>query len=248
MVSLDLECAQPARDLVIAEVFEGGCAGIIELSDSRIRVFFDSEMEARPFCTKYGGTIEAAEERDWVSDAQQSWEPQLVGERFFLVPQWRDDPTPPGRFRIKVNNGLAFGTGKHETTRLCLMLLERWVRPGMTVIDIGTGSGILAEAALHLGAATVFACDIDHTAVEIARLNGIDAFTGSAEAIRSGLADLAVANISPETIIALGDEIPRLVKRGGTAILSGLERGDDVPFEAAEVHTEGNWKALVVSY
>ncbi len=248
MVSLDLESAQPDRDLLIAEAFEAGCAGITELSDARIRVFFEDESESRHFQAKYGGTMEAAEERDWVLDSQQSWEPQLVGDLFFLVPQWRDDPTPPGRFRITVNNGLAFGTGKHETTRLCLMLLERWVKPGTTVIDIGTGSGILAEAALHLGAAHVFACDIDHTAVEIARLNGIDAFTGSAEAIRSGLADLVVANISPEALSALSIEIPRLLKRGGTAILSGLEGADEVPFHAAEVHTEGNWKALIAAF
>ncbi len=248
MVSLDLESAQPERDLLIAEAFEAGCAGITELSDLRVRVFFESEPDAQRFQAKFGGAVELAEERDWVSDAQQGWEPQLVGERFFLAPQWRDDPTPTGRFRIVVNNGLAFGTGKHETTRLCLTLLETWVKPGMTVVDIGTGSGILAEAALHLGAAMVYGCDIDYTAVEIAKANGIVAFTGSAEAIRSGVADLVVANISPETITALAGEIPRLLRAGGTAILSGLENHDEVPFRPAEVHSEGNWRALVVSY
>jgi len=248
MFSLDLESAQPDRDLLIAELFEAGCRGINELSDSRLRAFFDDETSVEASRTRFGGTVQPADQRDWVTEAQQSWEPQLIGERFFLVPQWRDDPTPPGRFRIVVNNGLAFGTGKHETTRLCLTLLEKWVKPGMTVLDIGTGSGILSEAALHLGAAHVFACDIDHTAVEIATLNGIAAFTGSAEAIRSNSADVLVANISPEAITAMCDEVPRLLKHGGTAILSGLELHDAVPFQPAEMHTEGNWKALVVTF
>ncbi len=248
MFSLDLESAQPERDLLIAELFDAGCTGINEINDFSLRAFFDDEKDAQASQARFGGIIQAADERDWVTEAQQSWEPQLVGKRFFLVPQWRDDPTPPDRFRIVVNNGLAFGTGKHETTRLCLTLLEKVVKPDMTVLDIGTGSGILSEAALHLGAARVYACDIDHTAVEIAILNGIDAFTGSAEAVRSGIADVLVANISPEAITAMRAEVPRLLKPGGTAILSGLELHDEVPFEPTEILTEGNWKALLITF
>ena len=246
MFSLELESPQPTRDLLIAELFEAGCSGINELSDWSIRVFFDDELTAQASAQRFGGTPEPADDRDWVTEAQLSLQPQNVGNRFFLVPQWRDDPTPEGRFRIEVNNGLAFGTGKHETTRLCLALLESQVKPGMTVLDIGTGTGILSQAAKLLGAAQVYACDIDHGASEIAREHGILAFTGSAEAIRSGIADLLVANISPEAITAMRDEVPRLLKPGGIAILSGLELHDEVPFTAAELHTEGNWKALLV--
>ena len=117
-----------------------------------------------------------------------------VGERFFLVPEWRDDPAPPGRFRIAVNPGMAFGTGVHETTQLCIEALERVVRPGIAVLDVGTGSGILAQAARLLGAAKVYACDIDPVAVAIAG-NG---FIGSVNAVASAKVDVVVANISPE--------------------------------------------------
>jgi len=248
MFSLNLESKQPERDLLIAELFEANCTGITELSDTHLRAFFDDSDQAHAAGIRFGGTPEPAEYRDWVAESQSNFGPQLVGERFFLVPQWLDDATPPGRLRIAVNNGLAFGTGKHESTRLCLMLLERLVQPGLTVLDIGTGSGILSEAAQMLGAAHVFACDIDHTAVEIASRSGIHAFTGSAEAVRSQSADLLVANISPEAITAMGDHVQRILKPGGVAILSGLELRDVVPFQPAEVHTEGNWKALVVHH
>ena len=246
MFSLDLESPQADRDLLIAELFDSGCSGLNELNDQTVRAFFDDEESAIVSANRFGGSPQPADDRDWVTEAQQSLQPQTVGERFFLVPEWRDDPTPPGRFRIEVNNGLAFGTGKHETTRLCLVLLETWVKPGMTVLDIGTGTGILSGAARLLGAAHVYACDIDHSASEIAAQHGIPAFTGSAEAIRSGLADLLVANISPEAVTAMRSEVPRVLKPGGIAILSGLELHDEVPFTPLKTHTEGNWKAIVV--
>ncbi len=246
MFSLDLPSPQADRDLLIAELWDAGCTGINELNDSAVRVFFDDEAGAQSASHRFGGTPQPADDTDWVSEAQRSLEPRNVGERFFLVPHWRDDPTPPGRFRIEVNNGLAFGTGKHETTRLCLELLEKLVQPGMTVVDIGTGTGILSEAATLLGAAHVYASDVDHGASEIARDHGVLAFTGSADAVGSGVADLLVANISPEAISGMRREVPRVLKPGGVAILSGLELHDEVPFIAAELHTDGNWKALVV--
>ena len=246
MFSLDLDSPQADRDLLIAELFDSGCSGLNELSDLSVRAFFDDEEAAVASAKRFGGIPQPADDRDWVTEAQKSLQPQNVGERFFLVPEWRDDPTPPGRFRIEVNNGLAFGTGKHETTRLCLALLETWVKPGMTVLDIGTGTGILSQAAKLLGAAKVYACDIDHSASEIAAQHGIPAFTGSAEAVQTGLADLLVANISPEAITAMQPEVPRILKPGGIAILSGLELHDIVPFAPLETHTEGNWKAIVV--
>jgi len=248
MFSLDLESAQATRDLLIADLYEAGSSGIVELSDSQLRAFFDDDSAALCLQNRFGGTPQAADTRDWVSEAQQSLQPQLVGKKFFLVPEWRtEEPTPPGRFRIEVNNGLAFGTGGHETTRLCLTLLELYVKPGMTVADIGTGSGILAHAATLLGAKTVIACDTDHTAVEIAASRGVHAFVGSTAALRSHSADVVVANISPEALTALKDELTRLLKPGGIAILSGLELQDEIPVEARSVHTEGEWKALVIT-
>src|SRR5271165_6989289 len=123
-----------------------------------------------------------------------------IGERIFVIPEWRDDPTPPNRFRITINAGLAFGTGAHETTRLCLEALERHIQPGCTVVDIGTGSGILCEAALKLGAGRAVGSDTDPGAVAVAKENferagvAVGAFVGSADAVGNGVADIVVAN------------------------------------------------------
>lgn len=163
----------------------------------------------------------------------------MVGERFFLVPEWRGDPAPEGRFRIVVNPGMAFGTGRHETTQLCLEALETYVRPGARVLDIGTGAGILAQAASLLGAGTVWACDVDPEAVEVARANaGPNLFTGSIDAVRPATANLLVANISPEVIARLAPDLLRSLLPGGVALVSGFER-HEAPTVRAELERHG---------
>ena len=122
MFSLEIECDPEDRDLLIAELWEQGSAGIAELSPSLVRAFFDGDRKA--LLARYPGSVLRKEEdRDWVQSARDLLQPMEVGERFFLVPEWRDDPAPAGRFRIVVNPGMAFGTGVHETTRLCIEAL-----------------------------------------------------------------------------------------------------------------------------
>ena len=236
MFSIDLECPQAAKDLLIAELWEAGCTGIVELADAgdtaHMRAFFDDDARAPALQTRFGGEIQPADNRDWVAFAREYLKPMEIGERIFVVPEWRDDATPPGRIRIEVNAGLAFGTGAHETTRLCLEAIERHLRPGMIVVDVGTGSGILSEAALKLGAGRACACDTDHGAVVVARENferagvRVPVFVGSADSIGSGVADIIVANISPAWIAELAAEWLRILKPGGVAILSGFEGAD----------------------
>jgi ribosomal protein L11 methyltransferase len=162
-----------------------------------------------------------------------------IGQRIFVCPEWRDDPTPGGRIRIVVNAGLAFGTGAHETTRLCLEAIERHLKPGMTVVDVGTGSGILAEAAVKLGAGAVHANDNDPEAVAVAAENfekagvKVALSIGSADAFPANFADLIVANISPAWISDLAPEWVRVLKPGGIAILSGFEASDVARVSAA---------------
>src|SRR3954451_8180770 len=148
MFSLEIDCDPEDRDLLIAELWEEGSEGIVELSPSLVRAFFDDPADRRALHARFPGAREREEEqRDWVQSARDLLQPMEVGRRFYLVPEWRDDPAPAGRFRIAVNPGMAFGTGVHETTRLCIEALEEFLQPGMTVLEVGTGSGILAQAA-----------------------------------------------------------------------------------------------------
>lgn len=243
MFSIDLECAQADREILIADLWEAGCTGIIERDDS-LRVFFDDDLRQPELLARFGGESQPADTRDWVAFAREHLKPMSIGDRIFVIPEWCDDATPPGRFRITINAGLAFGTGAHETTRLCLEALERHVQPGATVIDIGTGSGILCEAALKLGARRAIAGDTDPQAVAVAKENferaGLDVpvFTGSADAVASGVADVLTANISPAWIAELASDWVRILKPGGIAILSGFEAAD-VPGVGAAIEKAG---------
>jgi ribosomal protein L11 methyltransferase len=194
-----------------------------------------------------GSAVRDEEERDWVQSARDLLQPMEVGERFYLVPEWRDDPTPAGRFRISVNPGMAFGTGVHETTRLCIEALEQYLKPGMRVLDVGTGSGILARAATLLGAERAYACDTDPVAVEIAGRG----FVGSVNAVAAGVVDVAMANISPEAIVALAPDLLRVLRPGGVLLASGFELHEVGQVKAGlptprEVREKGNWALVVV--
>src|ERR1035438_6371461 len=218
MFSLEIECDPDDRELLIADLWDHHSAGIVELSNSRVRAFFEDSEDRDELLQLFpGSTWRVEANRDWVQSARDLLQPMEVGARFFLVPEWRDDPTPPGRFRIVVNPGMAFGTGVHETTRLCLEALEEFVKPGSRVLDVGTGSGILAQAATLLGAAAVYACDTDPVALEIARRG----FAGSVDAVATASVDLVVANINPETIVRLAPDLVRVLRPGGVLLASG---------------------------
>jgi ribosomal protein L11 methyltransferase len=271
MFSIDIDCAQEGKDLTIAELSEAGCTGIIELEESadsaRLRAFFDDDARQPELQSRFGGEVKPADTRDWVAFAHEHLKPMEIGERIFVCPEWRDDPTPPGRIRIVVNAGLAFGTGAHETTRLCLQALERHLKPGMTVpgmtvLDVGTGAGILAEVAVKLGAGKVFASDNDPEAVTVARENferagvEIPVSPGSTDAFPDHIADIVVANISPAWIADLAPEWVRLLKPGGAAILSGFEAADidrvSTALEAAGARITGEfgeneWRMLEIT-
>jgi ribosomal protein L11 methyltransferase len=257
MFSIEIEAPQDEKDLLVAELWEEGCAGISELEDGRLRAFFEDLGRRGSLNQKFRAVSWREEvEQDWVAISRAGWEPLAIGDRFFLVPDWRDDPAPPGRFRIVVNPGMAFGTGIHETTRLCLEALETHVRPSAPLLDVGTGSGILARAGALLGAGPVWACDTDPVAAEIAFATPSAAvFVGSVEAVRPAVAAVTVANISPEAITSLAPALLGTLLPGGVALVSGFERAE-VAFvrEALErnggyVHDsryKGSWALLAV--
>jgi ribosomal protein L11 methyltransferase len=255
MFSLEIPCTPERLDLLVADLWEQGCAGISEIDGDAVRAFFE-ETEREKLLARYPDAIVRAEEqRDWVQEARNFLQPMTVGERFFLVPEWRDDPAPRGRFRITVNPGMAFGTGVHETTQLALGALEKYLRPGMTVLDVGTGSGILAEAAELLGTEKVFACDIDVDAVQIAKRRVARCFVGSVVAVRSGIADLVLANISPEAIIEMAAELMGGLRTGGLLLVSGFETYEldqvvsalRMNGQVLEVSQKGRWALAVVT-
>lgn len=253
MFSLEIECGSEDRDFLVAELWEQGSAGIVELDAQRVRAFFDDQADREALVKMYPGSkLRIEEQRDWVAAARELLQPMEVGSKFYLIPAWRDDPTPAGRFRITVNPGLAFGTGVHESTQLCMEALEDYVRPGMSVLDVGAGSGILARAAQLLGAGNIYACDIDRVAVEIAgRREGLrDRFVGSVDAVATGSCDIVVANISPEVNIQLAPDLLRVRRDGGILLASGLELAEIDMVKAAlpsvrEVRRKGNWALLV---
>jgi ribosomal protein L11 methyltransferase len=250
MFSLEIDCEPDDHDLLVAELWEHGVAGIVELTPRRVRAFFEDAADRNMLLRMFPGSEFRVEEaRDWVQSARDLLQPIEVGKRFFLVPQWRDDPAPAGRFRIPVNPGMAFGTGVHPTTQLCMEALEDYRKPGMTVLDVGTGSGILAQAARLLGAGQVYSCDIDPIAVSIAA----EGFVGSADAIATGSIDLVVANISPIAIIELAPDFLRVLRRpGGVILASGFERHEVEEVQnalplATQVRHKDNWSLIVVA-
>ena len=172
-------------------------------------------------------SVEALGEQNWVQLTQSQFDPIRVSQRLWIVPSWHDSPDPAA-INLILDPGMAFGTGSHPTTRLCLEWLERSVTEGCTVLDYGCGSGILAIAAARLGAGRVAGVDIDPLAVDAARANaernGVAAlFADSAEPV-AGEYDVVVANILSNPLRVLAPAICAHVRSGGRLALSGILR------------------------
>lgn len=172
-------------------------------------------------------TVDIIEEQNWVQLTQSQFDPIRVSERLWIVPSWHESPDPAA-VNLILDPGMAFGTGSHPTTRLCLEWLERVVSNQVSVLDYGCGSGILAIAAARLGAGRVAGVDIDPQAVEAARANaernGVTAlFADSAEPV-AGQYDLVVANILSNPLRVLAPAICAHVRSGGQLALSGILR------------------------
>ena len=198
-------------------------------------------------------TMDGVEDADWENNWKAFYKPMEIGERLIVVPDWEQAETGD-RVELRLNPGLAFGTGSHATTRLCLTALEKHVEKGMRVLDLGCGSGILSIASLLLGAESAFACDIDEKAVDIAyenaALNGVgrDRYTVRAGDVLSdkGLRremgdgyDIVAANIVSDVIIALAPEVSRWMKPEGWFLCSGII--DDRAAEVRQVLEENGF-------
>ena len=210
-------------------------------------------------------------DNDWAHSWQKYYRPMELGERLYIVPQWERErsPAPAGRVPVYLNPGLTFGTGSHASTQLCLGGVERYTAPGMDVLDLGCGSGILSIAALVLGAGSAVAVDIDPKAVDVAyenaAMNGIgrERYTVLAGDVLSdpALCDrlaqkrygLVLANIVADVIIPLSAQVERYLAPGGVFLCSGIidTRAGEVEaalrangIEILEAMTQDNWAAF----
>jgi ribosomal protein L11 methyltransferase len=178
--------------------------------------------------------VERLEEQDWVRLTQAQFEPIRISDRLWIVPSWHESPDPDA-ICIELDPGLAFGTGSHPTTRLCLQWLEATVKPGNSVLDYGCGSGILAIAAGKLGAGRLAGVDIDPRAIEAAAYNaennGVQAQFSLADRPGGGETyDVVVANILANPLRALAPALCAHVRPGGRLALSGIlsEQADEI--------------------
>jgi len=227
VISLRLEVPRQDHDYVIGELWEAGTQGVTEEGEE-LRAFFADDSAGGTLLERFrdfAPVLQIEEEHDWVADVEAQWVSFAVGERFWLAPEWRNDPAPAGRLRLRIHPGMACGTGTAPATQLCLMAMERWVRPGQSLLDVGTGTGILADAGGLLGAAPVAACDIDVEAAAIARRNlgnGIAVFAGSLRSLRTASVDTIVANLNAETLAANAAEFGRVRREGALIIVAGF--------------------------
>lgn len=206
-------------------------------------------------------------EDDWAERWKVHFKPLRIGKRLLVVPTWEDARPAPGDLVIRMDPGRAFGTGHHETTRLCLVWLEGWVESwrdsrARSLLDVGTGSGILAVAAVLLGAEHVMAVDNDPEAIEVAKenieLNGlserVQTIEGSASNV-SGRFDAVISNIQANPLIEMAKTLAERVAAGGRLVLSGilLEQRESVRaayekegLRFLDSKAEGEWCLLVL--
>lgn len=275
--AIDAMVSDGAREAVEYGLIEAGAHGTetAESNNGRVMVtgYFDYQVEIEQVRRKlfealriYGCapnalfdlTTRELADRDWLAEWKKHWQPVEVGQ-FIIAPPWSEAPAARDQIVIRINPGMAFGTGTHETTRLCLKAVDKYFAGG-SFLDVGTGTGILAIAAAKLAAAPVFACDIDAEAIAIARENAqlnevaeqIQFGVGSVDDLTAS-ADFVCANLTAPVIVEL---LPALLNvTCGRLVLSGIL---DTQFELVqgrllelattvnEVMQDGEWLALVI--
>ena len=231
-------------DEALQRDMSGKCRVTFYLEDSpqgytllaAVRIALTELEKAHPAYPVMILSMENIQDADWENNWKAFYKPMEIGERLLVIPDW-EEAEAGNRVALRLNPGLIFGTGSHATTRLCLTALERLVRPGMQVLDLGCGSGILSIAALLLGAERAFGCDIDEKAVNVAyenaALNGLgrNRYTVRAGDVLTdhglrremgGGYDIVVANIVSDVVIALAPAVGALLAPEGRFLCSGI--------------------------
>lgn len=211
------------------------------------------------------GTLETSKREvegdDWIEIWKKHFRPLRIGERIVVCPEWIAYEKKPEEEVVKLDSNMAFGTGEHETTSMCLKLLQEYLTPESVCIDVGCGSGILGIAAIKLGAKRAYLTDIDYVAVDSAKHNAeINGVAEKVTVAHSNLldnaeikGDIMLANITAEILCSLAPSIPKNLKEGGTLILSGiiesrlqavLDAFSAQGLQIEKTEREGEWIAL----
>ena len=195
-------------------------------------VYFSSQLVAREFAKAYGAKVERAR---WEVNLeyQREWTGKPVGKRWWIAPEWDRDAAPDGRIRIQMKTGLVFGAGDHDTTCGCLEMMERLDFGQKKVFDLGTGTGILSQAAMQLGASRAIACDLEWDAALMAHERGVTAYQGPSFALPDAAFDVMLVNVPGYVHLDLSPEYGRLLKTGGHLLLSGYYEWQAERIEAA---------------
>ena len=198
---------------------------------------------------------ETLEDQDWVRLTQSQFDPIQISERLWITPSWHKAPAG-NAVNLQLDPGLAFGTGSHPTTRLCLKWLDTQLKGGESVLDYGCGSGILTIAALKLGAGSAVGVDIDEQAIRAsndnAAQNNVQAHFYLPDGLPQGQFDVVVANILANPLRMLGEMLAARTKQGGRIVLSGLlaEQSEELGeiysqwFDIEPAETEEGWARL----
>lgn len=253
----------PSELLEAENIVIKGYLPVDERLEERLKLFESRLAGLERYFVSWLAKVSYAEiaEADWSSAWKTYYKPQRVGERVVISPSWEQYEAQPGDIVVWLDPGMAFGTGSHPTTAMLIQLMERYLAPGSDVVDVGTGSGVLAIVAAKLGAKSVLALDIDTLAVEIAEQNAALNAVSRIVSVRyndllmglEGRYQMITANITADPILALLPDARRLLDPGGVLLASGIIRHRYRDIEAklralgytlVETLTEGEWVSL----